>query len=231
MPPSSSNSHSRRSNSTKDKRMEISQLLYNSSSRQSSSHHSHHHHQSTAPSSYNFHHEQNSKSSMSFSQLHPPPSDSDASSTITTARRDFVIAITRPSTKRGYLECRLCDGEVWGPNGRYHLDKCPVLLEARDTARKHGVRLTTVGGFTVHPDVFRSSRRPEPKPAKIPGFVMSHSVSVNNPNQALTEEELDAGMQRGRKGYVRCLRCNSEVFAPNARNHASHCRRRSNGAH
>lgn len=39
------------------------------------------------------------------------------SSSIITARRDFVIAITRPSTRRGYLECRLCNSEVWGPNG------------------------------------------------------------------------------------------------------------------
>lgn len=55
---------------------------------------------------------------------------------------------------------------------------------------------------------------------------MSNSVSMNNPRQALTEEQMDAGMQTGRKGYVRCIRCNTEVFAPNARNHASHCKKR-----
>lgn len=115
--------------------------------------------------------------------------------------------------------------------GRYHIDKCPVLQEARETARKHGVRLTSVAGISVHPDVFKSTKKPEPKPAKIPGFVMSHSVSMLDPHQALTEEEIDSGMQRGRKGYVRCLRCNTEVFAPNARNHAAHCRKSPNSLH
>lgn len=107
--------------------------------------------------------------------------------------------------------------------GRYHIDKCPVLQNSRETARNHGARLTSVSGIPVHPDVFKSARRPRPKVAKIPGFVMSHSVSIDDPRRALTEEELDAGEKRGRKGYVRCLRCNSEVFAPNARYHASHC--------
>lgn len=44
--------------------------------------------------------------------------ESDSSSIIT-ARRDFAVAITRPSPRRGYLQCRLCDREVWGPNGTF----------------------------------------------------------------------------------------------------------------
>lgn len=92
-------------------------------------------------------------------------------------------------------------------------------------ARSHSARLTSVAGISVHPDVFKSTRKPKAKLAKVPGFVMSHSVSVSNPHQALSDEDIDAGMRRGRKGYVRCLSCNSEVFAPNARYHASHCER------
>lgn len=91
-------------------------------------------------------------------------------------------------------------------------------------AKSHGAQLTCIAGINVHSDVFKSTRKPRPKPAKVPGFVMSHSVSVKNPRQALREEDVEGGVQqRGRKGYVRCLRCNSEVFAPNARYHAIHC--------
>lgn len=46
--------------------------------------------------------------------------ESDSSSIIT-ARRDFAVAITRPSPRRGYLQCKLCDREVWGPNGMFHI--------------------------------------------------------------------------------------------------------------
>lgn len=42
----------------------------------------------------------------------------DPSSSIITARREFAVAITKRSSRKGYLECKLCDNEVWGPNGK-----------------------------------------------------------------------------------------------------------------
>lgn len=46
------------------------------------------------------------------------PRKEQSASSILNARRDFSVAITRPSPRRGYLQCRLCDREVWGPNGK-----------------------------------------------------------------------------------------------------------------
>lgn len=33
-------------------------------------------------------------------------------------RKAFVIGITKPSARRGYLICRFCDAHIWGPNGK-----------------------------------------------------------------------------------------------------------------
>jgi len=52
---------------------------------------------------------------------------------------------------------------------------------------------------------------------------MSNTVLRDNQFQALTEEQKKSGVQSGRKGYVRCLACNAEVFAPNTRRHAQKC--------
>lgn len=99
-------SGSRPKMNSKDKRMAIDHILYGTTSRSSS-----------IQVSIQTHRGENLKSSM-VSSLEGSDSDSSA---ITSARRDFVISITRPATKRGYLECRLCDSEVWGPNGKRNL--------------------------------------------------------------------------------------------------------------
>lgn len=33
-------------------------------------------------------------------------------------RKAFVASITMPSPRRGFLACRLCLNEIWGPNGK-----------------------------------------------------------------------------------------------------------------
>ena len=109
------------------------------------------------------------------------------------------------------------------PKGRYHIEKCVVVKRAREIAKQHRAQLVSVCGIPLHPDAFKKGSRPAPKPAKIPGFVMSHTVSLQDPTLALTQDEIESGMEHGRKGYVRCTKCNSEVFAPNARYHASIC--------
>lgn len=112
MPPHTHASSSRSRKLAKDRRMTIDNLLYGSSRQQSSTH------EITPPPT----------SIDSFSLTQPSPqtrTESDSSSSIITARRDFVIAITRPSTRRGYLECRLCESEVWGPNGKFFISKFP----------------------------------------------------------------------------------------------------------
>lgn len=110
--------------------------------------------------------------------------------------------------------------------GRFHIERCKVLKEARDTAKAYNARLVSVSGISVRPEVFKKGRRPSPKPAKIAGFVMSHTVSKNNPRMALTEEEIENGLPHGKKGHVRCLVCNMEVFAPNTRFHSSTCQKK-----
>lgn len=32
--------------------------------------------------------------------------------------RDFLGGITKPNPRRGYLNCRLCNELIWGPNGK-----------------------------------------------------------------------------------------------------------------
>lgn len=37
---------------------------------------------------------------------------------ISARRKSFVYEITKPSSKRGFVICRLCHEYVWGPNGK-----------------------------------------------------------------------------------------------------------------
>ena len=46
------------------------------------------------------------------------PMSSLSTTHIITARKTFVAAITRPISKREYSECRICNTEVWGSNGK-----------------------------------------------------------------------------------------------------------------
>lgn len=143
---------------------------------------------------------------------------------IVNARREFASAIMKPSPKSGYLKCRLCDSEVWGPNGRYHLDKCNVLKEAKYMTKLHNVRLTSIAGINIHSDtiLFKSTKKQRPpKPPKIPGFVID-SDEDDEANIILDDKER---VVKRKKGYLRCIKCNNQVYAPNARYHAHHCAR------
>lgn len=107
--------------------------------------------------------------------------------------------------------------------GRYHIEKCRKILDARKTARLGGSQQTTINGRKIDDDIFKKIKPPIPRPAKIRGFVVSSSVTLSDPFSAPTLEDVDKGVRTGRKGYVRCLYCNAEVFAPNASYHASTC--------
>lgn len=41
----------------------------------------------------------------------------DEDSAAAERRKAFVIGITKPSAKRGFIICRLCNTQIWGPNG------------------------------------------------------------------------------------------------------------------
>lgn len=107
--------------------------------------------------------------------------------------------------------------------GRYHIEKCRVLCDARRTARRNGLMLFSIAGVKVDEAFFKEFQKNVPVPAKVRGFVISSTVSVQDPNVAPTNDELEKGARVGRKGYVRCVACNCEVFGPNARSHAAVC--------
>lgn len=107
--------------------------------------------------------------------------------------------------------------------GRYHIEACTIILKERQKARRSYSPSFSVAGITVPTDIFEVARRPKVQFAKINGFVLSASVARDNPMYAPTNDEIERGIQVGRKGYVRCMRCNAEVFAPNARHHSLTC--------
>lgn len=161
-------------------------------------------------------------------------------------RNEFIKRITFPSPDPGYIRCCLCDQEIWGPNGkavfiiyypvlsliahsnmksfegRYHIDKCNILLEKRKLSREIGEPLSKILGVTVDETILKPLE-PAPKQAKVKGFVKSNSVSVHDPMHSPSVEERQTGVPVGRSGYVRCLVCNAEVFAPNSKHHAQIC--------
>ncbi|CAN8073815.1 unnamed protein product [Agarophyton chilense] len=145
---------------------------------------------------------------------------------LATRRKAMLCALTKPSSQRGYVICRLCKTLVWGPNGRYHIEKCVVLCKARQTAKEEGIKLVQVRDIVVDESVFKKPKSSSPKAAKVPGFVISRSVALENPHEAPSDLEKNRGVKTGRKGYVRCLACNGEVYAPNAKHHAAACSKR-----
>jgi len=103
------------------------------------------------------------------------------------------------------------------------MESCPVLCEERLTASRAGAQLHILNGIEMHEDLFAKPKVPVIKAAKLNGFVMSNTVLMDNPLKAPTLAQLKAGVRTGRKGYVRCLSCNAEVFAPNTKRHAQVC--------
>ena len=103
------------------------------------------------------------------------------------------------------------------------MEKCPVLCRARRKAEDEGLTLHTICGLRIEEDLFKKPKASRPKAAKLPGFVISSTVHIDDPRKAPTVAEKRLGVRTGRKGYVRCLACNAEVYAPNARHHAAVC--------
>eukprot|EP00178_Gracilaria_changii_P004322 TRINITY_DN167_c0_g1_i1.p1 TRINITY_DN167_c0_g1~~TRINITY_DN167_c0_g1_i1.p1 ORF type:complete len:237 (-),score=34.95 TRINITY_DN167_c0_g1_i1:791-1501(-) len=150
----------------------------------------------------------------------------DSSTKMAVKRKAMLCALTKPSSHRGYVICRLCNTLVWGPNGRYHIEKCSVLCKARQKANEEGIKLAQVSGIMIDESLFKKPKSARPKAAKLPGFVISRTVTIENPFEAPNDFEKKQGARTGRKGYVRCLACNTEVYAPNAKHHAAACARR-----
>lgn len=102
------------------------------------------------------------------------------------------------------------------------MEKCSILSSARNKAVEEGLMLSSISGLDIDEELFKKPKVVRPKKAKIEGFAISSSVSVSDPTRAPTEEERKKGFV-GKKGHVRCLRCNVEVYAPNARHHKAAC--------
>lgn len=110
------------------------------------------------------------------------------------------------------------------------MEKCPVILRARKKADEEGVKLVQIENIRFDEDVFKKPKEVVPKPAKFPGFVISSTVDINDPNSAPSQGQQHLGVRTGRKGYVRCVYCNAEVYAPNAKHHAVSCTKRSSSS-
>ena len=103
------------------------------------------------------------------------------------------------------------------------MEKCPVLFHARRKAEDEGLTLHTICGLRIEEDLFKKPKAPRLKAAKLEGFVISSTAHIDDPRKAPTAAEKRRGVRTGRKGYVRCLACNAEAYAPNARHHAAVC--------
>jgi hypothetical protein len=98
--------------------------------------------------------------------------------------------------------------------GRYHIDTCVVLCDERTRALKDGHFLRTIRGISIPTEaIFRKPLEPVLRPAKIDGFVVSSSLCFS---------ELDTDSPQ-RKGYVTCLTCGVDVWAPNSSRHREIC--------
>lgn len=107
------------------------------------------------------------------------------------------------------------------------MEKCPVILRARKKADDEGVKLLQIENIRIDEEVFKKPKEVVPKPAKFPGFVISSTVDIDDPHRAPPPKQHHSGLRAGRKGYVRCVFCNTEVYAPNAKHHAGSCKKRS----
>lgn len=120
-------------------------------------------------------------------------------------------------TEKGCLQCRLCQDMLWAPNARYHLDSCEKLVQERKQAIRNGHTLKSICGVTISDEqVFSKPATPSCRAAKVEGFVMS-------PAGAATSHDNDGAATKITKGYVRCLVCEQEVWAPNSSRHRSRC--------
>lgn len=106
------------------------------------------------------------------------------------------------------------------------MEKCPIISKARKKAEDEGILLNSISGIPIDEEIFKKPKDAVPKPAKIPGFVISSTVDINDPYSAPSAKQQKMGIRTGKKGYVRCVSCNTEVYAPNAKHHAANCKKR-----
>lgn len=97
------------------------------------------------------------------------------------------------------------------------------MLRKYRAKEDEGIVLHAINGLRIQSEFFAQPKPLKPKLAKIPGFVMSNTVLLSNPRVAPTLVELKGGAVVGRKGYTRCVACNTELFAPNTRRHVLSC--------
>lgn len=133
----------------------------------------------------------------------PPSSLDEEAEDLRAARAEFCkrIFFRQPTTPRGFVSCLLCRKDCWAPNGRYHVDTCTAVLNAR-RARQVFVGETNI---PMPPKAaFSRPANPSRRPGKIPGFVVADAAPG--------------------KGYVECLVCSRLVWAPNSARHRIQCK-------
>lgn len=87
--------------------------------------------------------------------------------------------------------------------GRYHIDKCSVIVRARADAIRNNVKLASIGNIAIDEELFSAPSLPQPKPAKLDGFVMSSSALKDNPRVAPLPGDKKEDQRTGKKGYTR----------------------------
>jgi hypothetical protein len=84
-----------------------------------------------------------------------------------------------------------------------------VILEERGNARAEARTVRAVRGIPVPAEpIFREPTQQSCRPAKVRGFVLSRTV---------------ASARAASKGYVLCLQCGKDVWAPNSVRHREAC--------
>lgn len=132
-----------------------------------------------------------------------PSSPDEEAEDLRAARAAFskLIFTRQPTTPRGFVCCLLCRKDCWAPNGRYHVDTCTAVLDARQAGQGF------VGDMNIPmpPEAaFSRPAKPSRRPGKIPGFVVADAAPG--------------------KGYVECLVCSRLVWAPNSGRHRIQCK-------
>lgn len=55
------------------------------------------------------------------------PAPHAVQSHVATRRRSMLRSLTRPSLRKGYTICKLCDVDMWGPNGKLSKHICLLM--------------------------------------------------------------------------------------------------------
>lgn len=61
--------------------------------------------------------------------------DGHKASSISARRKEFVYRITKPGSKPGFVVCRLCHANLWGPNGKISIRSNPQIPQSNSRPR------------------------------------------------------------------------------------------------